>query len=580
MSAEAKVDKITESLLRAFVAEAGLGKKTLSTQFEHFAAYSVLAPKVYEPLSTEQVIVGQDSTPGIDAIAVLVNGALVPTEDELDAILDAGGAVEVEIVFVQAKTSPKFSIMLDFAAEVKSFFTRDEVASSLRPARAVVDRVLGLGLRLKRNPDCHLFYVTTGQWESNHPLDEKVETARANVESLNYFDLVTFSPVDARKLQTSYRATKNQISAQFAFTNRSTISNVDGVSQAFLGTLPATELIKIIADEHGDLRRGIFEDNVRDFQGLENPVNKQIRASIEANPDRFAVLNNGVTLVARTGKVIGDSFTLDNFQIVNGCQTANVIYDLRDTPAIATLAVPLRVVITEDDEIANNITAATNSQTQVRNEELYSLLTFQRSLEQYLMTFAPPKDLYFERRSKQYQASQTVARNRIVTRAQMVKAFASTFLDEPHRATGYYTTLYNDLDSRLFREDHRLESYYAAAVAQFKLDVLLRAGTLDGQFRPARYQILHAARHLALGTSLPPLNSKKQAELSDKYAEILWDDRKSGELFNAAAEVIVEVAAGSEINRDFTKRTTVTKEVADKSLEKRASSRSASWFLG
>ncbi|WP_052481716.1 AIPR family protein [Curtobacterium flaccumfaciens] len=425
--------------------ESSIKSKDEATQFEHFATYTTLAGKLYEEFATEDMIVGHDSTPGIDAATVIINGSPITDKDELQGILDLGGSLEVDFYFIQAKTSPSFngSVITDVADEVLHFFEAsvDKLHKNLRPLREIADAVMELGIRLKRNPNCHMYYVTTGTWNQDGHLVQKITSGQNRVASINYFDEVSFVPVDARTLQKMYRSTKNKRSASFVFANRSTISNVGGVSQAFLGTLPGPEFQKIIADDSGELHRGIFEDNVRDFQGTENPVNEKMRKSIQEHPDRFAVLNNGVTLVATTGTVLGDSFKLDDFQIVNGCQTANVLYGLRDDPVMQNLAVPLRVVITEDEVIANNITAATNSQTQVRSEELYSLLSFQRSLEHFLATFESPRDLYYERRSKQYQSAPSVPRNRIVTRAQMVKAFASTFLDEPHRATGYYTTL-------------------------------------------------------------------------------------------------------------------------------------------
>ncbi len=577
----ATLDKITSSLLDTFVTDAGLEEKTLSEKFEHFAAHAMLASKIYEPLATESVVVGQDGTPGIDAVAIIVNETLIASEDDLEAILETVKTVSVEIIFLQAKTSPKFdgARMTDFAEEVYRFFTSPDIHRNLLPAKNVMDQILGLGMRLKQNPDCRLMYVSTGQWIEDDHLTKKIKNSEDRIASLNFFENVSYLPVGAKLLQKNYRATKNQISTTFTFTNRSTISGVEGVTQAFLGTLPAPELLKIIADDDGDLRREIFEDNVRDFQGTENVVNEKIRESIKEHPDRFAVLNNGVTLVAKTGKVVGDTFTLENFQIVNGCQTANVIHGLKDDIDIQPLSIPLRVVITEDDKIATNITSATNSQTEVRNEELLSLLNFQRELEQYFTTSAPPQDLYFERRSRQYQAISAVPKNRIVTRPQLVKAFASTFLDEPHKATGYYTTLYRDLDSRLFKEDHKHESYYAAAVAQFRLDTFLKLAQIDGKFKPARYQILHTARHLAIGSTLPRLTSKEQAKLSNKYVGLLWDEEKSIALFQAAAEIVEIASKNEEINRAFTKRSSVTNTIIDLCREQKAVANSEPWHL-
>lgn len=574
------VDRITESMLETYCEETGTTGSE-SKRFERFAAYCVVSPRSFEGFDIEDLMVGDDSTPGIDGLAVLVNGQVVADADELAGILVSGGSLEARFIFIQAKTSPGFEgkIMLDVADEVVNFFKRDpqDLHHSLRPSRTIVDQILSQGIRLKENPECLIAYVSSGRMQADDNLNRKASSAENALESLNYFSKVAARYIDAQELQAAYRSSKQKVSAEFDFVSRTTLNSVQKISQAYLGILPGTEFLKIVMDGQGELRGGIFEGNVRDFQGLDNKVNQGMQLTLSDSPDRFVVLNNGVTVVAKTGTVVGDHFTINDFQVVNGCQSANVLYDARNGPRFSEAAVSLRVVITDDDDIANSITAATNSQTPVRDEELYALLAFQRSLEQFFQTYGAPKDLYFERRSKQYQ-SMTIAKNRIVTRAQMVKAYASTYFGVPHRATGYYTSLYNtNTGGKLFDEGQKLEGYYAAAVAQFRLESLLKTDPLT-TMRPARYQLLHAARHLAIGGDDVPLNSKQHQKSAAAYADVLWDPVKSSALFQAAADIIKEVAGGNDIDRDFTKRQGVTAEVAKKCASARATT-VAPWLV-
>ncbi|MFD4992366.1 AIPR family protein [Cellulosimicrobium cellulans] len=571
------MDRITKAALDSFVADEQLTHLDEATAFEYFSAFAILTPKLYERIALEDVAVGDNSLPGIDAMAIVVNGALVPSKDDLDSILENSGSLEVDFHFVQSKTSASFNgaLMADFADEVRAFFQDGVTHANLTELRAVTDKLLSSATRLKRNPHCHLYYVTTGRWQADEHLIKKIESSRSRVEDVNYFEEVTYDPIDALAIQRLYRATKNKVSASFTFATKSTLPRIEGVEQSYLGVLPGAEFLKIIADENGDLHRSIFEDNVRDFQGTNNPVNVKIRDSIRAHQDQFAVLNNGVTIVAKDGKVLGDEITLDDFQIVNGCQTANVIYDLRDE--LSTIFVPLRVVITQDEAIATNITAATNSQTHVSKEDLYSLLNFQRSLEEHFRTYDEGRRLYYERRSQQYQAVSSTPRNRIVTRAQLVKAFASTFLNEPHRATRYYTTLYRQLGERMFGDDHKLEIYYASAVAQYRLEYLLRTGALLPYLRPVRYHLLHAARHLALGDSLPDFNSKKLSGVADGYVDTLWDDSISLDLFVTAASVVTKVSGGQTFTRDFTKQPGLTAGITAEARRSRSQLGTAPW---
>lgn len=166
--------------------------------------------------------------------------------------------------------------------------------------------------------------------------------------------------------------------------------------------IPFKEFKKIIVDEN-DRIQNVFEDNVRDFQGDSNDVNKRILSTITGESvDLFSVLNNGVTIVTNSLNNTGDTFTIKDYQIVNGCQTSNVMYNNRTSENIDEIHSPIKIIATENEDIKNQITFATNSQTQIKKEQLASVTQFQRYLEQYYNSFEGDKRHYYERRSKQY----------------------------------------------------------------------------------------------------------------------------------------------------------------------------------
>lgn len=62
---------------------------------------------------------------------------------------------------------------------------------------------------------------------------------------------------------------------------------------------------KFIRDDHGNMRRYLFDSNVRDFLG-ENRVNQEIMASLEeADSPEFWWLNNGITILATSAIPLG-----------------------------------------------------------------------------------------------------------------------------------------------------------------------------------------------------------------------------------------------------------------------------------
>ncbi|KQX65920.1 AIPR family protein [Angustibacter sp. Root456] len=573
------MDKITKSLVAEYAQSEDLAGMDEARLFERFAAYSILSPKVHDTLAVDDVSVGDDSTPGIDSVAVIISGTVVATVDDLEAILETHGYVEPDFYFIQAKTSPEFdgAKIANFGEEVRLFFAEDSVPPRLRPAKDIAERLFGLGAKLKRNPDCHLFYVTTGRWADDRTPSLRRDAARDRLAELSLFRDVTVTPVGADDVQRRYRAIQNSVSVSFEFRDKVTLPRIDGVDQSYLGYLPGSQFLRIVTDEAGDLRRGIFEDNVRDFQGESNEVNDGIRRSIIEAADRFAVLNNGITIVGRQLRTTANEFTLEDFQIVNGCQTSNILFNLADS--LDKVSVPVRLVITQSDEIANTITAATNSQTKVAKEDLYALLSFQKKLEDYFATFEDSRRLYYERRSQQYSGMSGVPRYKIITRAQLVKAFASVFLDEAHRATRYYSTLYTQVGKRVFDDDHKLENYYASALALYKLESLFRAQSLDRALRPARYHVLHAVRHLALGDQVGPMNSRRQEKAAEAFSRVLWADDAAGDLYRQAGEVVLEAAGGSELTRDFTKQQSFTSDVTQIAKARRGTRAGRGWWI-
>ena len=60
---------------------------------------------------------------------------------------------------------------------------------------------------------------------------------------------------------------------------------------------------------------------------------------------------------------------MEDYQIVNGCQTSFVLHECRDS-LNERVMVPVRLIATQDDGVKNAIIKATNRQTLVTREQL------------------------------------------------------------------------------------------------------------------------------------------------------------------------------------------------------------------
>ena len=191
---------------------------------------------------------------------------------------------------------------------------------------------------------------------------------------------------------------KNPVATEFTLGQRVTPPDIAGVCEAYLGVVPAKEYLRLIVDEAGQIRKSLFTDNVRDFQAA-NDVNRQIAATLNSDSrERFAVVSNAVTIVARELGTTADKVFIEDYQIVNGGETSHVLFQERNA-LTDRVFIPIKVISTEDDALTTAVITATNSQTSVKTDELNSRAEFERKLEQFFNTFDGPRGLY-ERRSK------------------------------------------------------------------------------------------------------------------------------------------------------------------------------------
>lgn len=560
------MDRITKSLLGEFAMEAGLAGLSEDSQFEHFASSLTIGRHVGEALDTEDVVVGSGADTGIDAVATIVNGSLATDEELVSQLADQNGYLDVTFVFVQAERSSGFDSgkigqfgfgVVDFFSESPRLPRNAAIEEAAKTMAAVFDK----SSKFKRgNPICRLYYVTTGKWIGDDHLEARRKTVVEDLERLNIFREVEFTPVDADALQKLFKESKLAISREFLFEERSVVPEMPGVSEAYIGLVPATVFLDLIQDENGDLIKSLFYDNVRDFQDY-NAVNVEMRETL-ASKDmraRFALMNNGITVIAKTMRQTGHKVYIEDYQIVNGCQTSHVLYDQRDK-LDSTVLVPLRIIATQDDSVISAIIKATNRQTEVKEEQLIALSDFQKKLETYFQTFDDPRKLYYERRSRQFNNVNGVEKTRIVTPPNLIRAYASMILAEPHRTTRTYRALLDKVGTEIFGANHRLEPYYASASALYRIEYLFRSGALDAKYKPARYHILLAARKL-LEQGEPPLpNSAKVGAYADRLVEVFWDSVKAEAVFLEAARVVDDVAEGN-FHRDHIRTQPFTQEL-------------------
>ena len=139
----------------------------------------------------------------------------------------------------------------------------------------------------------------------------------------------------------------------------------------------------------------------------------------EGAEESFVFKNNGVTVVARNISRKSNTFCLEDYQIVNGCQTTNILFLARDR--IDGVNVPLRLIGSKDSDFVSTIIVGTNKQNEVKDDQFWALLPFMKDLEEYCRAQSDDKLILIERRENQYR-NVKAERTRIFKPAELMKA--------------------------------------------------------------------------------------------------------------------------------------------------------------
>lgn len=530
------MDRITQSMIDSFKSNQSLNIDDDSELFEYFVNYCVVN-NVYgsNDFDLEEITTGK-ATQGIDGIAIIVNQKFVNTIEDIDTLIEYNKSISVKFVLIQAKTSSSFdnTEIGNLLTYSKLFFSDD--TSMFRTAEMqhfieLKEYIFSKGDKLKKNPELFLYYVTLGTWTDDENLRATISVGKESLRGTNLFSNISFEPCGSEKIQDLYRKTKEKLKATFKFEKRITMYSINDDEVGYSGVLPFKEFKKLIIDENG-ATKAVFEDNIRDYLGPNPDVNKNITETIKTgNVNAFSMLNNGITVVTSSIIISGDIATIEDYQIVNGCQTSNVLIENMDSvEGIDELIIPIRIIATKDENLKNDITRATNSQTAIKKDQLEALSTFQKKLEEYYKTYRDEDALVYERRTGQYRDS-NIPKNRIVTIAMQIKTVAAMFLDEPSGVSGQYGTVAKRVGNKIFKTADKEIIYYVSSLALYKIENLFRTHKIDKKYRRARYHAMMLFRMLVSTEKMPRFNARKMENYCKNILEVLENNAECERIF-------------------------------------------------
>lgn len=521
------------------------GNESESVIFEKFVNYTILSQDevntfVGHPELLDFCCTGGGDDAKMDGIGIKINGQLVGSVEDVEQIVDSSKKIEVDFFLIQSKERNDFdsSAVNTFGIGVKNFFSdpllpENDKVKEIRKIKDYIYSQEKVYRKLSDNPSVNIYYVFCG----STPTDEHTQAVKdlviKGLESCpDCLGRVEMEYVDAKGLIKKCKELENNYTAELNIRDiiPLTVSNNQLIKKAYAFTCEATELLKLLTKEDQTIRRSLFNRNVRDYLGDQGNVNCEIKNTIANEPEMFLMCNNGITIVCSDFLQIKDKLvSIDNPQIVNGCQTSSTLFVQKDNPSLSKVQVLVKLICTEDGTVTNKIVRGTNKQNQVLEESFESTRPFHQEIEQFFEAKDDVNKLYYERRNKQYSSIPTICRYQIVNLRVLTQGIVAAFMQKPdmaHRHEAYLLQTFasKDNERKIFNSEHSPYPYYISALIWYKLEDALRSNIISKRLRP---YLAHISFIFTYTTGQYPLllDSNRQAieSFCSKLEKVLCD---------------------------------------------------------
>jgi len=340
---------------------------------------------------------------GIDGFFIFVNGHLV--QDALTFSWPKRNA-EIEVRILTCKHHETFQQgpINTLLASIPELFDLSRDLSELRSrySAELLDARSLLHIAYQRLSVARpivtfrFFYVSRGDLSAVAVnVQARADQLVSTVKTLFSQCTATFDFVGAAELVSLYRRIKT---FSLALPVLECIMRESG---SYVALTRLDDYYRFVTDENGNLRRYLFESNVRDYLG-ENRVNQDIGASLnDVEAPEFWWLNNGITLLATAATAVGKVLQLHDVQVVNGLQTTETIFrHFSSGDIVATdRGLLVKVIVSSNPAVRDQIIRATNNQSLVEATSLHATDKLQRDIEEVL----EQHDWYYERRKNYYR---------------------------------------------------------------------------------------------------------------------------------------------------------------------------------
>lgn len=545
------MNRIIKSHVESFRKTTGLEDMSLEDSFEHFLNYCIGYKHTGSAFDTASVTT-DDPDAGIDGVICLVDNEIVTTEEECDQVFKRSKRnVEARIIFTQATIAEGFE-----KAKLTTFntgvcdFLEDEPSlphgSILKEYHRIFEIIIQNAHKvINGKPECEIYYSATGRFNKDREIVAAAKAAERQIKNLDLFSKITVQFLDSDGLLRLWLECSQTIKASVDVLGSIPLPKSEKVPEAYLALVGAKTLVKsLLLNDEEELRVWVFNENVRAFLGEDSQVNSEIQRTL-TNDDarvRFALLNNGITIVSPDIRMQSGTINMNGFQIVNGCQTSNVLYtnwgNLTDDITIA-----VKFIEADDPDVVAEIVRATNKQTKVEDAQFLALEPLVKRIEEFFKTYSKDEQqIYLERRFRQYVGA-GVPQIRIFDIKNACRAVTAMFFSRPDLAMRYPNQMFDELKDELFDESMKEIVYYTACLGLYRVNLMVSNGKLPSNFRRLKWHLLLAVRVAVVGKKIPLLASSGITKTCEALIKIFSSPNPlTSQPFAKAVEYISEIS--------------------------------------
>lgn len=470
--------------------------------FEAFVNYCAFSKFSGDNVEVSDLVY-EGADPGIDGALLFLDDRAVFSLEELEDIFQTTKReYQVSIVLTQAKRSTNWTKQEvdSFVAAIVDYLSDNPAqphCQYLADFKKMFGKVFENIGRIKGGlPNLFAYFFTAAPDTDAVEINAAFHVGETALKKMGYSNETRFIKAHRDVIHEMWLAADGPMEAQLPTVGYAPFPAVPNISNAYVATVTARSFIDaILKDQNGLPRKKLFEENVRDFLGIDVEVNSEIAETLnDANKkSRFGLMNNGVTIVASSVRPAGQAIYIRDFQIVNGCQTSNILISL-DAQVDNTVCLMVKLIEADEPSVIDDIVRATNRQSKVEDAQFISTLSALRELEQYFNARGTGEvnRIYFERRKGQYRP-ENVAPVRIFDVRETARCYAAMIMMRPDISSRYPNRLTGELLNDVFAKGAQEDDYYTACYAHYRLRMLTSNKRFDGKYSKLRWHVMTAA---------------------------------------------------------------------------------------